>query len=518
MARVMALEEAASTMLLRELSAVLDPIAAQIGQLQPVTAAAVGPGEARVSIDDLSAINSRWGMAVDRTVLPWFGGVFEAGGNAAQAQLAGIGVVVPHPDRELMNYAARQYLAEARPRFTALGDQAWTEARDQLLTGFQEGEGIDKLRSRVRSVTDLSKVQADQLARTEVISASNAGAVADVDLLGEDAPPYRQWLSTLDTRTRPSHVAADGQVVKRGEPFQVGMASLRFPGDPYGPPQEVIRCRCTVLFLDSPEPLEPAGRQEGGMDTAEGAQEIGGPVDIVEETATVTPTKIPETDPAELADVADVPPLPEPPPQRGAFSPIQFKPPKGYSVKDLVDYYLRTSFGEAFSNLTSGQRRAVRRYTSAGYKAMNRELRRGNLSDSVRNSVNELDTVFNTPAAVLPDDLTLYRGVKGRFADQLEAAHKNRQLVGSVFEDPAYMSTSPNRQVTQAFGGRQGALFHIEARSGQKALGVPTDTSSTFGENEIILPRGSRLLVTRSERRNGVLNVYLRVLDPGETP
>lgn len=313
-ARVMALEAAASTMLTDALADVLRPIATNLGKV--TTAAATGPAEARVSMADLGALSSRWGMQVDDVVLPWFGGIFEAGGNAAQAQLAGIGVIVPHPDPELMNTAARNYLAHARPRFTRLGDEAWRHARQELVAGFQAGEGISALRGRVRRVEDLTRTEADRMARTEVIAASNAGAVANVELLGDDQPPFRQWLSTLDTRTRPTHVRADGQVVKSGDTFQVGTARLRFPGDPNGPRNEVERCRCTILFLDDPTPLEPEGRQVGGQDTASGPQEIGGTVDIVDQTTDVTPDEVPATVPAEVVDLVSdttpAPPIPGP--------------------------------------------------------------------------------------------------------------------------------------------------------------------------------------------------------------
>jgi hypothetical protein len=33
------------------------------------------------------------------------------------------------------------------------------------------------------------------------------------------------------------------------EPFTVGGASLMYPGDPAGPAEEVINCRCCVGFI-----------------------------------------------------------------------------------------------------------------------------------------------------------------------------------------------------------------------------------------------------------------------------
>lgn len=54
--------------------------------------------------------------------------------------------------------------------------------------------------------------------------------------------------STPDARTRETHRAADGQTRTVGEPFTVGGASLKYPGDPSAPPAEVIGCRCVVLY------------------------------------------------------------------------------------------------------------------------------------------------------------------------------------------------------------------------------------------------------------------------------
>lgn len=67
--------------------------------------------------------------------------------------------------------------------------------------------------------------------------------------------------STIDSRTRPSHVLADGQRVGLTEPFIVGGAPLMFPGDPSGPAGEVISCRCTTLLLEKGENVDMSRRQ-----------------------------------------------------------------------------------------------------------------------------------------------------------------------------------------------------------------------------------------------------------------
>lgn len=60
-----------------------------------------------------------------------------------------------------------------------------------------------------------------------------------------------RWVSRRDERTRTTHRAANGQVRRTLGTFDVGGAQLRYPGDPKGPIEETIECRCV---------LAPAGR------------------------------------------------------------------------------------------------------------------------------------------------------------------------------------------------------------------------------------------------------------------
>lgn len=53
----------------------------------------------------------------------------------------------------------------------------------------------------------------------------------------------KQWVSTLDGKTRDRHKRLDGEVVDIDKPFSNG---LMYPGDMSGPPGEVINCRCAM--------------------------------------------------------------------------------------------------------------------------------------------------------------------------------------------------------------------------------------------------------------------------------
>jgi hypothetical protein len=58
------------------------------------------------------------------------------------------------------------------------------------------------------------------------------------------ADVVKQWDSTLDARTRDSHIKVDGEIRELDEKFS---NNLMFPGDPNGGAKEVINCRCALL-------------------------------------------------------------------------------------------------------------------------------------------------------------------------------------------------------------------------------------------------------------------------------
>lgn len=104
--------------------------------------------------------------------------------------------------------------------------------------------------------------QAARIARTETMVALNGGTYAAAAAANEQTGDERwvQWWATADTRVRNSHWAAHMQVRKFGEPFRVGGHSLAHPGDPTGPPEEIINCRCSLLVLTTQEEADEQER------------------------------------------------------------------------------------------------------------------------------------------------------------------------------------------------------------------------------------------------------------------
>lgn len=85
-------------------------------------------------------------------------------------------------------------------------------------------------------------------ARTMMTSAENGGRF-DSYVWAEETMGIemeKQWLATLDGRTRHSHAAQDGEHVPIKEEFSNG---LMFPADPDGDPREIYNCRCTMVAV-----------------------------------------------------------------------------------------------------------------------------------------------------------------------------------------------------------------------------------------------------------------------------
>jgi len=80
----------------------------------------------------------------------------------------------------------------------------------------------------------------ETIARTETIKASNAGSEA---LYKDWGVEQKEWLATMDGRTRDAHAAASGQIVGMDESFEVGGQMLAYPGDMAGSAENVINCR-----------------------------------------------------------------------------------------------------------------------------------------------------------------------------------------------------------------------------------------------------------------------------------
>lgn len=118
-----------------------------------------------------------------------------------------------------------------------------------VTSGILQGKSIKGLADDLQArIPTMNRDSAIRTARTAVTGTQNAGrqdSYVAAEKMGIDLE--REWVSTLDARTREEHAMADGQVVGVDEPFTVGGEKLMYPGDRNGSPWNVYNCRCTQI-------------------------------------------------------------------------------------------------------------------------------------------------------------------------------------------------------------------------------------------------------------------------------
>lgn len=135
------------------------------------------------------------------------------------------------------------------PKIDSRKDMAWNRQRftSAITQGILQGESIPNIMKRVQDIYGSNFAAAARAVRTAATSAENAGRVSSYERAeGLGIQLVEEWVATVDSRTRESHIALDGEQVEVGEVFHAEGGDLRYPGDPQGPAEEVYNCRCTI--------------------------------------------------------------------------------------------------------------------------------------------------------------------------------------------------------------------------------------------------------------------------------
>lgn len=142
----------------------------------------------------------------------------------------------------------------------AFGTDEWDEpilaAATEVWNRTQEAEGSDiRVASSFLSALAESlaltstpsdppdEVQVRRIANWVAVYAINASTMAAAGAV-EGEFVLLEWVTMGDEDVRDLHVPLNGVQVPVGETFQVGESELRYPGEPIGPPEVWINCRC----------------------------------------------------------------------------------------------------------------------------------------------------------------------------------------------------------------------------------------------------------------------------------
>lgn len=117
-----------------------------------------------------------------------------------------------------------------------------------------QGKSIPDIAKGMQTVVGMNKAAATRNARTAMTGAQNAGRQASYDRAkAMGIKVKKEWIATLDGRTRHSHGMADGQQVELDGKFTVGSSKMLYPGDfKNGSPEELYNCRCTMGTVEPP--------------------------------------------------------------------------------------------------------------------------------------------------------------------------------------------------------------------------------------------------------------------------
>lgn len=141
-----------------------------------------------------------------------------------------------NPDKGFeMTDAVRKVL---KTRATEFGLGVNKTTRDKITKtineGIVEGESMIQISDRInKTYEEFPTWRSDLIARTESTAANNEGFIEAYKQ--SDVATHKEWIATMDDRTRPAHMELDGQIVPVGKTFSNG---LQYPQEP--------NCRCVI--------------------------------------------------------------------------------------------------------------------------------------------------------------------------------------------------------------------------------------------------------------------------------
>ena len=141
-----------------------------------------------------------------------------------------------NPQKTFNLTPAIQIALKARAKQFGLEVNQTTRERinEAISAGLEAGEGMTQISDRISSVyQDFPLWRSDLIARTESTAANNEGMLEAYRQ--SEVATHKEWIATKDDRTRPEHMALDGEIVKIDELFSNG---LKYPSEP--------NCRCVI--------------------------------------------------------------------------------------------------------------------------------------------------------------------------------------------------------------------------------------------------------------------------------
>jgi len=157
--------------------------------------------------------------------------------DAVRASLTRLGL--PGWDENIVQMALDIFDETAREEL----DQ-WNPIVDDMREEFQRE--LRETLAKTKAVdTEQFDAQVERLARWLSTYSVNAGTEA-ATTSDPDGAVGLEWVTMKDSDVRALHAETAGETVPSGQPFSVGEYELLYPGQPVGPPEVWINCRCVA--------------------------------------------------------------------------------------------------------------------------------------------------------------------------------------------------------------------------------------------------------------------------------
>ena len=370
-----------------------------------------------------------------------------------------------------------------------------------------QGKGIGKIADDLQSrMQDMSRASAIRTARTAITAAQNAGRL-DTYRAAQDMgiKLKKQWLATLDNRTRHAHAMLDGQTVDVDKPFKVDGYEIMYPGDSSAPGYLVYNCRCTqVSVLDD---VDTSGGMRRAIDPVTGESVLVKDMTYAEWAGWKKDKKqVASSERFAIIKEKDKP-----------ISYRQFD--TGDAANDFFYYdgeergllaKKKSEHAKWQKSLTENEKIAIEDYTGGGYYDINEYLRKTGDWENINaklieNKIAGLDSAISKYS--LKDNIRVQRGVMDDVLDDLikKYGDDEAQLIGKIYKDSAYMSTTVLRDNRVAISKPVVLDIEIPAGTGRGAYVNQLAGQYQDSEYEFLLARGSEFQITGIEENESMI-------------
>lgn len=135
------------------------------------------------------------------------------------------------------------------------------------------------------------------------------------------------------------------------------------------------------------------------------------------------------------------------------------------------------------------------------------------MKNKIREKVNNISKAFEK--SILAKSITVFRGM-----DNKELATNAENMIGTVFDDFGFMSTTRNKDVTKLFisYARHPVVLQIKVGKGRKAIDLDElvedmNDKLDYGEKETLLPMQTKLKIISVDRSDKTPVIIVEVVD-----